>query len=455
MLYVNIYSNKSGDTMNLLQRIKYLLEGNETKKATSIVNSKKGTITNSTKKPLSDLFYNKAKRLYDGKLSSDEAIKLLNIAISLRNTYQANELLGDIYYEKGKDKETLLLVVKYYKEAYKGLKEIQKRVEKSSKIEKKLERVKSKLEQVNDELTKSKPMEVVKKPIKKPIIRDERNIIDIANIYATGAQVVRAEKELKQVKFNPENLDLQEVLLKLDLVKGNYLDAEERIEQMLDLDLSDKKYIELVIKLSRLCVTNERYQDAFYMLRVLYKKYPKNSEVIMEIINFYITTKNYEHALYIIENYSRDFDNYMKDYVTKTLYYLRHVLGIKQSHEDKKEEYTESYFERQVREYSEKKCIDYNDLTYKNVDRTSLKPMLMSKTENVYNRLREGIVNLKPIYRGLTDLYIVDLRRELGRVYNMNTSMFEVETISNTKDILTFKPIGREYKGNSKAKRMS
>ena len=79
----------------------------------------------------------------------------------------------------------------------------------------------------------------------------------------------------------------------------------------------------------------------------------------------------------------------------------------------------------------------------------------MSKTENVYNRLREGIVNLKPIYRGLTDLYIVDLRRELGRVYNMNTSMFEVETISNTKDILTFKPIGREYKGNSKAKRMS
>ena len=451
--------------MNLLRSVEHLLEANKYSDAISLVNRKKDSITEGTKKPLAELFYNKAKRLYNGHLSDDVAISLLKIAISIRNTYQANELLGDIYSNKEDTRENLLLVRAHYLEAQRGLLAIQEaearrafrenRKNNVSRIEKNLKRIKEKLNSVNEKLIKLQPKIKPKKVLnKRP--RKERDIIDLANIYATGAQVTRAEKELRQVKFNPENLNLQEVLLKIDLVKGNYEDAEERIEQMLDLDLPDKKFIELVIKLSRICIKDERFQDAYYMLKVLYKKYPKNSEVIVEIINFYIATKNYEHALYIIENYSYDFDSYMKNYVTKTLYYLKHVLGIRQEHEITSDnEHTESYFERQVREYSDKKCIEYHDATYKDVDRTSYKPMLMSRVDNIYNRLRENIANLKPVYRGLTDLYIVDLRRELGKVYNMPTSMFEVETVSNTKDILTFKPIGREYKENSNTKRMS
>ena len=446
--------------MNLLQRVGRLLEANDYKKAESEINRRKNDLSDANKEALYYLYYEKAKRLYKGNFSGDTVIDLLKFAIKLKNTYQANELLGDIFVTNAKkqtDDEALATLKKaknYYYEAQRGMNFMLQHLKQSPKLTRRLEKINVKLNDINKEIRKLQPKKE-KKVVKRP--RRERDIIDLANIYATGAQVTRAEKELKQVKFNPENLTLQEVLLKMDLVKGNYLGAEERIEQMLDLNLPDKKFIELVIKLSRICIKDERFQDAYYMLKVLYKKYPKNSEVICEIINFYIVTRNYEHALFIMENYSRDLDNYMRDYITKTLYYLRHVLGIKQENESLSEENrkVESYFERQVREYSEKKCIEYNDQTYKNVDRTSLKPMLVSKTENVYNRLREKIANLKPVYRGLTDLYIVDLRRVLGKVYNMQTSMFEVETISNTKDILSFKPIGREYKETGNIKRMS
>ena len=71
-----------------------------------------------------------------------------------------------------------------------------------------------------------------------------------------------------------------------------------------------------------------------------------------------------------------------------------------------------TYFERQLENYSSGSCIFETKRNYYYIRRTTIKPTFTCEVDDVkkiYGLIRELIMELEPISRGLCDKYIVDL----------------------------------------------
>ena len=462
---------------NIIIETRKLFDNHKYSTATRKINNESLSIK--TQKELSFLYYREAEGLIGKENRKRLIFDLLEEAIKLNpELYGALEMLGNIYYEdaiNSDNSKTRIKLLEKAKKQYEAAINSFSNIDDFGKRRRKAyNRISNELKNINDELAKYvKPIVDNKTKNVKAFggtYTDAENCI-IRNQFSAARKIINDlmnvddASNVDEVK-SLENLNL---LLKYDLAINNFLDAEMDIENILNIGEID---VTTAIKLCKLCIRAERYDVTYYILKYYYKKYPKSLELIQEIIIFYIVTKNYEHALYLLNKYLYDFGNNREyyEFIKQAEYYLKTVLGFTQ-------DTPSTYYEQQIKDvledkYTKAACKRHleNRIDFI-IDRSdTLKPVYTFSKKSapyqfdiLYKNITERIKNMIPDERGIIDVYTVKFVSKyrngkpnfIAKNYGINTCMFRVETISNTKNVINIVPAGSECKESEKIKKMS
>lgn len=351
------------------------------------------------------------------------------------DNFNINELLSDIYFEMYKDYDSnnvneqankkLSSSKIYLKEAFYIL--IKKRIKGSS-----YDRIICKKENLNKIVLDTTDNLKEKRKIMKSVSKNKtRQNLTAANYYVSNKHYIEAQYILSKINCDINNYELQSIYLKLELGMGNYDLAYNRALNMLDIATTPNMQIWVTKQLSRLYIRMGDYDSALYALKKCYDKNKNYPSIIIELVTFYVITNNYIESLKLLELHSKLFTGELKETMSILLYYIKNKLKL----DNKK---PESYIEMQIDNYSKKRCIDYC-FNYLNKVINSCDTL-----ESIYNIASDKIVNLIPNYKGLTDTYIVDVRPLSIRINNIDTSMFTIDTLSNTNNIIKITPTSNE-----------
>ena len=412
-----------------------------------------------TKNELARMMYKKAKELTKFKGSKKNMISLLEKSLELKsNLYESLELLGDTYYsdaQKFRDEDNKIehfqLAVLEYKSAASISKSLSESSKATPKLKKDYGRILEKLAKAKFELSKYVPEKKPNKP-RKVVIKDKDNALNAVEIYIMRGRYELARELLNAIKDDSDNRKEQLIRLKFDFVTGNFTSAEYRIEELLNTELVESD-ISLAIQLAKLCERCERYDVAFYILSRYNEKFPRDLEIIKELVLFYIITKEYRYSFSLLKRYSHNFNNNREyvEFYRQANYYLLTVLEYEH-------DLPSTYYENQIQSgrYSSEKCIENMiNCNALKTDPATLKPVFrVSKKDfnGIYNKVLQEIAHSIPDEKGLTDIYTVDIGRIIGKDGGVETSKVKVSTISNTKLILDIEPTGRECVVSNKVK---
>lgn len=428
-----IYLEKSGDIMKIISELKSLLNKKyEFKRALSNYD---GILD------IKDLFDNK-------EYMNDIINKLLEIS---KDNVNANELLADIYlnlykyYDKKGKTDLSSKSFNYTRQYLKAAFYMSVRKKDKNIVFKRIESKKNELNKIVLSTTKDVKEKVkLIKSIPKQNPSDLQAILEKANYYISHKYIKETKKQLNLIPYDKNNYELQCTYLKIELLEGKFDSAEERVLDLLDIAKTPNSEIWVAKQYSRLCIRNKDFDSALYTLKKYYNKYPHNSDIINELITYYIVTCDYEEAFRLLKLHESDFvdaKESLKDSFKVNKFYLNKKLNII-------DKIPTTYIEKQIDNYSKEYCLNYND----NSD-------LREPINYIYEIIKDKLPSLIPNKRGLTDTYIVDTGITCGIMNNEKSSMFHVEVLTNTEDIIKMSLTSRECneskRKENKVKRMS
>ena len=170
---------------------------------------------------------------------------------------------------------------------------------------------------------------------------------------------------------------------------------------MLDLATNESDVVDTVVRLNRIYTRVDDYEESFNLLTKYSNIYKDNSRLKRELIDFYIVTKQYEHALFLLIS-SRNLLESDITWYKERLIYLKNILGLTLDRNNE-EENPVGYIQEQLDVYSEEKCLS---VQFPQADR--LKDITRFKTncdESLMQvfKVATNVSNLIPNSRGLFD----------------------------------------------------
>ena len=412
-------------------------------------------------KPLISKKYEFKRKLndYDGILDSDDLYNnkesmndIINALIGItKENVVANELLADIYlnlykyYDKKGNTNLSYKSFNYVRQYIKTAFYMSVRKKDKVDIFKRVERKKNEVNRIVLETT-TNVKEKVKliKSIPKQNPNDIQAILEKANYYVSHKYIKEAKKQLNLIPYDNNNYELQCTYLKVELIEGKFDSAEERVLDLFDIAKTPNSEIWVAKQYSKLCMRNKDFDSALYTLKKYYNKYPHNSDIINELITYYIVTCKYEEAYKLLKLHESDFvdaKESLKDAFKVSKFYVNKKLNII-------DKIPTTYIEKQIDNYSKELCLKYSD----NSD-------LREPIGYIYEIVKSKLPDLIPNKRGLTDIYTIDTGITCGIMNNERSSMFNVEVLSNTEDIIKMSLTSRECveskRKENKTKRMS
>ena len=258
----------------------------------------------------------------------------------------------------------------------------------------------------------------------------------LCNISLKEKKIDELINILKTIEYDEDNKETVLLFSKVDIIQGNLEEALDKLS-----NLRKKLYDSRTeVLLGRIYTRLENYDEAFNLVYNAYSKNPNDTFTIMELIKYYITTKQYKEALYVLENKLDKLmavESLKKTYIPNTQYYLKKMLGYDVP--------AENYIQKQIDKYQETVCLK-ELYGYENSSHSvSAKPVFISSILNVFDYSKDKIQNMLPIDKDLLDTYIVKSDALKGKINTKITNTFEVKTISNTKNIVEILPICNEY----------
>lgn len=406
---------------------------------------------------VSGRLYEEHKVIIDSK-EKDEArkleVRILDVVASLKPEYDIYMKIAEINYNYGigfiKDRQNNLAIMaldesrKNYQKAKNKIYNLNQKPDGLiKKITDKQVDILIKLTElgvtVNDELSKLGKGEV-------PI--DENNIdtaIARASELIKSKKYSEALKVLNSIPYNSCNYNLVNLFVQIDLAQSKYNGAENRIYDALKSVTNNDDIISLNIKLIKLYLRTDRFADAFEVLKDLFTKYPNNANVIREFIIYYIVIKDYKAALDLHDKNiellksNKKYDDNIHFYLIVKNSVPNNIL------------ITNDYLKQQFLDYSPMKCVEELKSINKKTNRCSKirfigkYPILM-----IFKKIQQELQTRIPDERGILDKYIIALDECMAIYNSAPTEMFEVRTISNTKDIVRIVPTGRECHASQK-----
>lgn len=256
--------------------------------------------------------------------------------------------------------------------------------------------------------------------------------IKLCKFYMDRDNFDSAQRRIDKVLgLKPNNYEATFLQTKIDVAKGKYEDAIKSCEEL--LRRHDNNFVRL--DLSRLYLREENYKDSF---EVLNNSSNPDRLILLEKVIVLLVQGEFEQALDFLES-NKDIIGNSK-HVDEIKYYLNYMLG--------NDMVANTYFEKQLENYSSGSCIFETKRNYYHIRRTTIKPTFTCEVDDVkkiYGLIRELIIELEPISRGLCDKYIVDLGHDYGKVNLVDSSKILVKTINNTPYILEFLPASKDY----------
>lgn len=282
-------------------------------------------------------------------------------------------------------------------------------------------------------------------------IEDENVIIAYAKHCIQQKKYSDAENLLNNINYNPSNYDLVRLYIQIDLAKSRYNGVENRIYDALNSIENDDIRISLCIKLIKLYLRNDRIVEAKATINDLLSKYPDNVNVIYEQILYYLVIEDYESALDLISNNIELLKNNGR--FNEDLYFYLIVM-IRRKNKENTDDLVaraKGYLQQQLLAYSSINCIKALREINSHATRVSKTKFKKNPSiEDVFKLIQESLQNKMPDEKGLLDTYTIALN-SCAAIYNSApTEMFEVKTISNTKDIVRIVPTGRECHASQK-----
>ena len=407
--------------MNLAYEVKKYFKEGSIEKAILATNEFMSRLNPSTRRELGEIFTGEAQRLIQEK-KYKEAFRLIEQSYKIdRFNNTTNSLLASVYYTKAKHCEDVF--------------EAKKLLKKALNFNPKLESARTLLGKLND---KHHQKEKEKNMLKANIKRNDSLLskLRLCNINLKEKKINEITNILKTIEYDENNKEIVLLFSKVDIIQGN---IEEAIDKLSNLrkKLYDSR---IEVLLGRIYTRLENYDEAFDLIYNAYKKNSNDTFTIMEIIKYYIVTKQYKEALYVFDNKLDKLmavDSLKKTYIPNTQYYLKKMLGY--------DEQSQNYIQRQIDKYQETICLKelygYESSTHS----VSVKPIFKCSVLDIFDYSKEKIQNMLPVDKDLLDTYIVKSESLEGKVNTIITNTFEVKTISNTKNIVEILPICNEY----------
>ena len=286
----------------------------------------------------------------------------------------------------------------------------------------------------------------------KNILRTAENMVEddieprikLCKLYMDQDNFDSAQRRIDNVfELSPNNYEATFLQTKIDVVKGRYESAIKNYEEL--LRRRDDNFVRL--DLSRLYLREENYENSLEVLNEALSSKPNDRLILLEKVIVYLVQGEYKKALNLLNNNKDIIGNSKR--IHEIRYYLHYMLGTDIT--------GNSYFEKQLEKYSSHNCIYETKRKYFYIRRTTIKPTFTCEKDaikEIYEIIRELIVDLEPISRDLCDKYIVDLGYVYGKVNLVDTSKVLVKTINNTPYILEFSPASKDY-AESRQKKMS
>lgn len=389
------------------------------------------------------------KDLYNNKESMNSIINALHE--TTKENVLANELLFDIYlslykyYDRIGNTELSFKSFNYARQYLKNAFYILIKRKDKGEIFKRIENKKTIVNKMVLSTTKNVKEKVkLIKSIPKQNPNDIHAILEKANYYISHKYIKETKRQLNLVPYDENNYELQCTYLKVELIEGKFDSAEERVLDLFDIAKTPNSEIWVAKQYSRLCMRNKDFDSAIYTLNKYYNKYSHNSDIINELITYYIVTCEYEEAFRLLKLHESDFvdaKESLKDSFKVNKFYVNKKLNII-------DKIPTTYIEKQIDNYSKELCLKYSD----NSD-------LREPISYIYETIESKLPDLIPNKRGLTDMYIIDTGITCGIMNNERSSMFQVEVLSNTKDIIKMSLTSRECieskRRENKVKKMS
>ena len=427
---------------------------------------KKGKKNNELKAKLGEMFFIEAKNLWKESKNDMDALSIIinilkfvkecipkqrKVHISLARTYR---LMSKMYIREN-DRTSAFKCLEAASDEYK-------------KARRSLEMKSSRTKEEDEELNKLgvENVETIKAQIdlglkNNDIIKRLKNV-DRVSPGDNEAKLILAIAYFKEKKYKEANDTISslpdmgsyvylELKTKLDIMQGRFDAAKEDLLRMLDLATNESDVVDTVVRLNRIYTRVDDYEESFNLLTKYSNIYKDNSRLKRELIDFYIVTKQYEHALFLLIS-SRNLLESDITWYKERLIYLKNILGLTLDRNNE-EENPVGYIQEQLDVYSEEKCLS---VQFPQADR--LKDITRFKTncdESLMQvfKVATNVSNLIPNSRGLFDEYIVKtcmLEGVKAIVHYTPVSKIKVKTISNTGKVVFFEPADNLYQVSEK-----
>ena len=193
------------------------------------------------------------------------------------------------------------------------------------------------------------------------------------------------------------------------------------------------------LEIGRISVAEENYNTARDAFNSLINIPSQRAKAMVEKLYLSIKLERFKESEKLLE--SLKVSNVLKtDEFNNIDVFIKYKLG-----KVNKDNVKQTYFTQQLFDYDYRRTIKYMSKKismqtrfYENYDETKL--------EDVYKKVQETIKNMKPYRIEFTEYYIVDLREiynlpDVGIASGLATSKVKVGVISNTKNIISIKPI--------------
>lgn len=284
------------------------------------------------------------------------------------------------------------------------------------------------MENVNSEfiesLIKKEEYEKIKKYCYSFIRNKENSVMDKFNLACILSEFDKTKDLSEMILCSLINSYLREYvfnkLISIYKKEGNF----KKIKELFELNYYEPDSEKLIL-LSKIEKNLENYDDAsLYLNEVL--SYPDYDDLnyLYELILLEIKKGNIEEAYKILIN------NECLKY--HELYnYIFTYLNVKSGNETQMN--NNQYYLKQIVKYDEKSAKKYiknhrvigNCKIFKNVDINSL-----------FEKCKDCIQNLKPIYSDYMDRYVIKFDSNIGIAYNSPTQYVFVSTLLNEKNIM-------------------
>lgn len=264
------------------------------------------------------------------------------------------------------------------------------------------------------------------------------------------------------------------------LFNENIDEAINELRRLRNLYPNDTR---IILKLgSSLLRQRKNESEAFYLLSLANNRYNK-AIIIREIGSYYLNNGNFEkaeeqykklltgnesdvcyglHGLIKVYLHTDQYEDAMKcfdrlkvvsdllddKYIVPHFNNLRFILCYKNGNLSDAA-YGDNYFRQQLLDYSDEKAIEHIKGHLEEYDDNGDIPKTFHSVfcediniEKLYHHISEEIKNRKPDSYDIVDYYRYDFKRKIGESYShIETSVVEVITFANSKNILSIYPV--------------